>query len=129
MPDRDDWTAAMVLEWILSRDLSAVLSMDVYGATAYEGDQTVPVRPCAWQDVQSEHLRKDPPGEHGVREKVLRGLTVVLPAMNSVYAQARMGNFRASPGATAPAISNKSLHINGLDYGSAHSAGTISPYQ
>jgi hypothetical protein len=95
MPDRDDWTAAMVLEWILSRDLSAVLSMDVYGATAYDGDQAVPVRPRGWQDVQSEHLRKDlRPGESGVRETVRRGLTVVLPAMTSVYAKARIGRIQ-----------------------------------
>src|SRR4029077_8219343 len=52
------------------------------------------VRPCGWQDVQSEHLRKDPPGEPGVREQVLRSLTVVLPAMDSVYTQARIGTLQ-----------------------------------
>jgi len=34
MPDRDNWTAAMVLKWVLTRDQAAVPAMiDTYGAT------------------------------------------------------------------------------------------------
>jgi hypothetical protein len=42
MPDRNNWTAAMVLKWVLIRDQAAVLAMvDTYGAIGVFEDQTV----------------------------------------------------------------------------------------
>ena len=39
MPDRDNWTPAMVLKWVLTRDLPAVLVMaEIYGADIVSED-------------------------------------------------------------------------------------------
>jgi hypothetical protein len=41
MPDADNWTAAMVLKWVLAADLPTVLAMaESYGATAFSEDGT-----------------------------------------------------------------------------------------
>ena len=42
MPDRDIWTSAMVLKWVLTRDQAPVLAMvDTYGAVRVFEDGTV----------------------------------------------------------------------------------------
>ena len=42
MPDRENWTTAMVLKWVLNRDGKAVLDMvDTYGAVGVLEDGTV----------------------------------------------------------------------------------------
>lgn len=45
MPDRDNWTAAMVLQWVLTRDLQAVFAMLHYGSISVRDGQVLPWPP------------------------------------------------------------------------------------
>jgi hypothetical protein len=52
MPNRDHWSASMLLRWVLTRDSYAVLSMvNQYGGWVIEGDNVTRVIPDTWDDV------------------------------------------------------------------------------
>jgi hypothetical protein len=52
MPDRDHWSASMLMRWVLTRDSQAVLSMvSEYGGWLVEGDEVTRIQPHSWDDV------------------------------------------------------------------------------
>ena len=62
MPDRDHWSASMLMRWVLTRDSQAVLSMvNDYGGWLVEGDNVTRIRPHSWDDVIRSYLTDDAP--------------------------------------------------------------------
>jgi hypothetical protein len=58
MPDRQNWTAAMVLEWVLSRDMQAVLAIAAdHGAVEVDtvAKKVTEIRPASMRDVERTH--------------------------------------------------------------------------
>jgi hypothetical protein len=80
MPDRDNWTAAMVLKWVLTRDLPTVLAMvDTYGAWIVSEDSVLRAVP---EDLDALMISfcvdpALPPGEKRNRNAVLRSHRVI----------------------------------------------------
>ena len=93
MPDRDHWSASMLLCWVLTRDSNVVLSMvDHYGGWLVEGDNVTRTRPQSWDDVLRRYSIDDslPPEEKAV-EAVVKAELFVIPAWNEIYSSLRRG--------------------------------------
>ena len=93
MPDRDNWTAAMVLKWVLTRDLPIVHAMvERYGAKIISEDSLARLVP---EDLDAVMLGYCvdltlPPGEERAREAVLRSQRVI-EAKAEIYRALRRG--------------------------------------
>src|SRR5208282_6578345 len=98
MPDRDNWTAAMVLKWVLVRDLPTVLGMaETYGADIVFVDGTSrPAVPENVDAVMSAYCTDPTPlgGEEGVRRAVLR-FHQADAGRNEIYRALRQGKLEA----------------------------------
>lgn len=97
MPDRDNWSAGMVLRWLLTNDREAVLSMaEDYGAVLVSGDRITPVRPKAWDDVaRSPAINEGLSTEERAKITVLRATYEVIPAIDTIYEALRRGDLDA----------------------------------
>lgn len=87
MPDPANWTAAMVLKWVLTRDLQSVLAMlDRYGVVIVSADSVARAVPEDLNAVMIAHCvdRALPPGEKRTREVVLRSQRVI-EAKDEIY--------------------------------------------
>jgi hypothetical protein len=97
MPDRDHWSASMLLRWVLTRDIGAVLSMvNDYGGCLVEGDKVRRVQPQTWDDVMraysiDDSLRK----EEQVANAVLKAELFRIPAQEEIYSSLRRGEIDA----------------------------------
>src|SRR5437016_5636450 len=98
MPDHDNWTAAMVLKWVLTRDLPTVLDMaESYGATAYSEDGiSRPVLPEDVGAVMSAYCvdLELPPGQERTRKAVLLSQKVIA-AIEEIYGALQRGALEA----------------------------------
>jgi hypothetical protein len=98
MPDRDNWTAAMVVKWLLTRDKVAVVAMaDTYGAVAVFEDGTVSRLVPEDIDAVTRAYCIDesvPPGEERTAAAVVRGGRVIA-AKDEVYCALRHGKLEA----------------------------------
>jgi|SRR5271155_624282 len=98
MPDRDNWSAAMVLKWVLTRDEAAVLAMvDAYGAVGVFEDGTV--SRLVPEDIDGVMIAycTDPtfaPGEERVPAALARG-DQVIAAKDEIYRALRRGELEA----------------------------------
>jgi len=98
MPDRDNWTAAMVLKWVLTRDQAAVPAMiDTYGATGLFEDHTA--SRLAPEDIDAVMIAyctdpNLPPGEEKAATAVVRSQRVI-EAKNEIYQALRRGELEA----------------------------------
>ena len=98
MPDRDNWTAAMVLKWVLTRDLPTVLIMaEIYGADIVSEDGIA--RPAVPEDlgavVRAYCIDPTvPPGRQKVREAVLHSQTAIR-AKAEIYRALQRGELEA----------------------------------
>jgi hypothetical protein len=96
MPDRDNWTAAMVLRWVLTRDQAAVLAMvDTY-IGVFE-DHTV--SRLAREDIDAVTIAycidpTIPPGEIKDATAVVRSQWVIA-AKDEIYRALRRGDLEA----------------------------------
>lgn len=97
MPDRDHWSASMLMRWVLTRDSRAVMSMvNDYGGWLVEGDNVTRIRPHSWDDVVRSYLRHDAlPKEEKTREAVLKMNLFVIPAQMEIYSSLRRGEIDA----------------------------------
>ena len=80
MPDSDNWTAAMVLKWVLTGDLPTVLAMvKSYGAVIISDDSLERVVPEDLDAVMIAYCVDPtlPPGEEKAKEAVLRSQEVI----------------------------------------------------
>ena len=95
MPDRDNWTAAMVLKWVLVRDLSPVVAMtESYGATAFSEDgKSRTIVPEDLSTVMTGYCTdtKLPLGQESIRETVLRSQRAIA-AKEKIYRALRRGD-------------------------------------
>ena len=93
MPDRDNWTAAMVLKWVLTRDLPTVHAMvELYGAKIISEDSLARLVP---EDLNAVMLAYCvdltlPSGEERAREAVPRSQRVI-EAKAEIYRDLRRG--------------------------------------
>jgi hypothetical protein len=97
MPDRDNWTAAMVLKWVLTRDLPTVLAMvDTYGAWIVSEDSVLRAVPEDLDAVMISFCVDPalPPGEKRNRNAVLRSQRVI-EAKAEIYRVLRRGDVEA----------------------------------
>ena len=97
MPDGDNWTVAMVLKWVLTRDLRTVLAMaESYGAIAFSDGKSWSVVPEDVDAVMTRHDIDSIPqaGEERVRQLVLRGEKLIAK-MDEIYRALRRGNLEA----------------------------------
>jgi hypothetical protein len=94
MPDRENWTTAMVLKWVLNRDGKAVLDMvDTYGAVGVLEDGTVSL--LVPEDIEAVGIAycTDPaffPGEERTVAAVVRSQRVIA-AKAEIYRALRRG--------------------------------------
>lgn len=97
MPDRDHWSASMLMRWVLTRDSRAVMSMvNDYGGWLVEGDNVTRIRPHSWDDVIRSYLTHDAlPKEEKTREAVLKMNLFVIPAQMEIYSSLRRGEIDA----------------------------------
>jgi hypothetical protein len=97
MPDRDNWTAAMVLKWVLTRDLPTVLAMvERYGAVIVSEDSVARAVPEDLDAVMIAY-RVDPtlpPGKKKTRKAVLHSQRVI-QAKAEIYRALRRGKLEA----------------------------------
>jgi hypothetical protein len=97
MPDRDHWSASMLLRWVLTRDIEAVLSMmNDYGACLVEGDKITRVQPQTWDDVMraysiDDSIRK----EEQMANVVFKAELFLTPAQEEIYGSLRRGEIDA----------------------------------
>jgi hypothetical protein len=95
MPDCDNWTAAMVLKWVLVRDLSPVVAMtESYGATAFSEDgKSRTIVPEDLSTVMTGYCTdtKLPLGQESIRETVLRSQRAIA-AKEKIYRALRRGD-------------------------------------
>jgi hypothetical protein len=98
MPDHDNWTAAMVLKWVLTRDEGAVLAMvDTYGARGVFEDHTV--SRLTPEDIDAVMIaycidRTLPLGEEKDATAVVRSQRVIA-AKDEIYQALRRGELEA----------------------------------
>lgn len=88
MPNSAHWSAGMLLRWVLTRDRDAVLAMlDDCGGVRVDLDSRIStrLRLMTWQEVQLE-AAIDPslPHEEQIREGVLRGENIIIPATGAI---------------------------------------------
>jgi hypothetical protein len=93
MPDRDHWSAGMVLRWVLVRDSDTVLSMlDSFGGVLVEREKVTPIRPLTWDRVVQVYAIDDSlPAEERMRQAVLRAELEIIPAQEKIYGALRRG--------------------------------------
>jgi hypothetical protein len=94
MPDRDNWSASMVMRWVLTGDSNAVLSMlDDYGRSLVEGGNVTRIQPLTWDDVaRVPVVDASLSAEQQTRDAVLRALREIIPAREQIYAALRRGD-------------------------------------
>jgi hypothetical protein len=100
MPDRHNWTAAMVLKWILTRDAEAVLAMAAdYGAVVVnlETRTSTEVRPATMADVDRAFVIDESitDREERITQAVIRAELRVIPARHEIHDALRQGRFEA----------------------------------
>jgi hypothetical protein len=97
MPDRDHWSASMLLCWVLTRDNNAVLSMlSDYGGSMVEGDNVTRIQPQTWDDVSRTHsIDYSLPKEERARDTVLKAHVFVIPAWEEIYSRLTHGEIDA----------------------------------
>jgi hypothetical protein len=97
MPDRDHWSASMLLRWVLTRDIEAVLSMlNDYGGSLVEGDKVRRVQPQTWDDVMRAYSIDDSlQKEEQVRNAVLKAELFLIPAQEEICSSLRRGEVDA----------------------------------
>ena len=87
----------MLLRWVLTRDIEAVLSMvNDYGGCLVEGDKVMRVQPQTWDDVMraysiDDSVRK----EEQVANAVLKAELFLIPAQEEIYSSLRRGEIDA----------------------------------
>jgi hypothetical protein len=96
IPDDHNWSAGMLLRWVLTRDRALVLAMaDDYGASwvGVEGNSVTRVRPQGWDDVAGV-IDKSLPAEERVKAAVLRANVVMIPALKEIHGFLRSGDIQ-----------------------------------
>jgi hypothetical protein len=90
MPDRQNWTAAMVLERVLSRDMQAVLAIAAdHGAVEVDtvAKKVTEIRPASMRDVERTHAIDESISDQG--EKIARAIVwgdlKGIPARREIY--------------------------------------------
>jgi hypothetical protein len=97
MPDRDNWTAAVLLKWVLTRDLPTVLAMgERYGAWIVSDDSVVRAVPDDLDAVMIAYCVDPalPSGEEKSRKAVPRSQRVI-EAKAEIYRNLRRGKLNA----------------------------------
>jgi hypothetical protein len=87
MPNRDHWSASMLLHWVLTRDSDAVLStVTHYGGWLVKGDTVARIQPQTWDDViRAYSIDESLPKEEKAAEAVVRAKLFVIPAQQQIY--------------------------------------------
>jgi len=100
MPDRKNWTAAMVLEWVLSRDMQAVLAIAAdHGAVEVDtvAKTVMEIRPASMRDVERTHAIDEAISDQ--EEKIARAIVWSdlkgIPARREVYDALKQGELEA----------------------------------
>jgi hypothetical protein len=95
MPDRDNWSASMLLRWVLTRDIESVLSMlNTY--VLVEGNTATLVQPQTWDDVKWDYLIDDSLGkEEQAANAVVKAQLFLTPAQEEIYGSLRRGEIDA----------------------------------
>jgi hypothetical protein len=100
MPDRQNWTAAMVLEWVLSRDMQAVLAIAAdHGAVEVDtvAKKVTEIRPASMRDVERTHAIDESISDQG--EKIARAIVwgdlKGIPARREIYDALKQGELEA----------------------------------
>jgi hypothetical protein len=93
MPDRDNWSASMLLCWVLSRDSERVLSMlKNYGGWRIEGDHAGRIRPQTWRDVTlAFSIDGSLPKEEKTAAAIVRTELFIIPAEEEIRSAWRRG--------------------------------------
>jgi hypothetical protein len=97
MPDRDNWTAAMVLKWVLTQDLPTVLAMiDTYDMWIFEDGTRSRLIPEDVEAVTKAYCIDETTENHEekVRTAVARSQRVIA-AKDEIYRALRRGDIRA----------------------------------
>jgi len=87
----------MLLRWVLTRDIEAVLSMvNDYGGCLVEGDKVMRIQPQTWDDVMraysiDDSLRK----EEQAANAVVKAELFLIPAQEEIYSSLRRGEIDA----------------------------------
>jgi hypothetical protein len=97
MPDRDHWSASMLLRWVLTRDIEAVLSMvNDYGGCLVEGDKVMRIQPQTRDDVMRAYLIDDSlRKEEQAANAVVKAELFLIPAQEEIYSSLRRGEVDA----------------------------------
>ena len=90
MPDRQNWTAAMVLEWVLSRDMQAVLAIAAdHGAVEVDtvAKKVTEIRPASMRDVERTHAIDESISDQGetIARAIVWGDLKGIPARREIY--------------------------------------------
>ena len=90
MPDRQNWTAAMVLEWVLSRDMQAVLAIAAdHGAVEVDtvAKKVTEIRPASMPDVERTHAIDESISDQGetIARAIVWGDLKGIPARREIY--------------------------------------------
>jgi hypothetical protein len=93
MPNNRHWSASMLLEWVLSRNIEAVLSMaDEYGGWRVDEEAAARIQPSTMDDVSRAHTIDEAlPKDGKAREAVRRANLFVIPARQKIFDALRSG--------------------------------------
>jgi hypothetical protein len=93
MPNKHHWSASMLLEWVLTRDVEAVLSMaDEYGGWRIDDGGAARIQPPTVDGVLRAHtIDQSLSEDERTREAVRRANLVVIPARQEIYDALRSG--------------------------------------
>jgi hypothetical protein len=93
MPNNRHWSASMLLEWVLTRDIDAVLSMaSQYGGWQVDDQGAARIQPFTLDDVTRTHsIDESLPKEERAREAVRRADSFILPARQEIFDALRAG--------------------------------------
>jgi hypothetical protein len=120
MPDRDHWSASMLLRWVLTRDIESVLSMlNDYGGCLVAGDQVMRIQPQTWEDVIRAHSVDDSlPKKEQVASAVLKAEMFLIPAQDEIYGSLRRGKIDAwaRPNGSGDIVKIASIQWAGLRF-------------
>jgi hypothetical protein len=118
MPDRQNWAAAMVLEWVLSRDMQAVLAIAAdHGAVEVDtvAKKVTEIRPASMRDVERTHAIDESISDQG--EKIARAIVwgdlKGIPARREIYDALKQGELEARSRRNGRGILSSSNGING----------------
>jgi hypothetical protein len=97
MPDRDNWSASMLMHWVLTRDREAGLSMlGDYGGSLVEGDDVTRIQPLTWEDVvRASAIDASLSADQRTREAVIRAEREIIPALDEIYGALRSGDLHS----------------------------------